>query len=114
MFCSFIDTKILSEKGYGVRILGAAIPISLCGTFSYEAVKMQFRTSFLTEVSPDKSMIYRWVERFRKYGTVQNLNCKSDYRSTHSGRPKKRTAEVIETVRNSVDFSPKRSIKRRK
>ena len=59
-------------------------------------------------------MIYHWVEKFRKYGTVQNLNCKSDDRPTHSGRPKKRTAEVIETVRNSVDFSLQRSIKRRK
>ena len=54
------------------------------------------------------------MEKLRKYRAVQNLNCKSDNRPTHSGRTKKRTAEVIETVRNSVDFSPKRSIKRRK
>ncbi|KAI6651102.1 hypothetical protein LOD99_5453 [Oopsacas minuta] len=58
-------------------------------------------------------MIYRWVEKFRKYGTVQNLNSKCDDRLTHSGRRKKRTAKVIEMVRNSVEFSPKRSIRRR-
>ena len=82
-------------------------------TSSYESVKTQFRTSFQTEVAPDKSLIYRWVEKFRKHGTVQNLNSKSDDRQTHSGRPKKRTTEVIEMVRNSVEFSPKRSIRRR-
>ena len=70
-------------------------------TSSYESVKTQFRTSFQTEVAPDKSLIYRWVEKFRKHGTVQNLNSKSDDRQTHSGRPKKRTTEVIGMVRNS-------------
>ncbi|KAI6650019.1 hypothetical protein LOD99_6234 [Oopsacas minuta] len=58
-------------------------------------------------------MIYRWVEKFRKYETVQNLNSKCDDRLTHSGRRKKRTAKVIEMVRNSIEFSPKRSIRRR-
>ncbi|KAI6651147.1 hypothetical protein LOD99_5498 [Oopsacas minuta] len=42
-----------------------------------------------------------------------NLNTKDSKRPTHSGRPRKRTAEVINDVREAVGNSPKRSIRKR-
>ena len=48
-----------------------------------------------------------------KYGTVENLNAASENRPSHSGRPKKRTAELVESVRESLQQSPKRSVRKR-
>ncbi|XP_076056925.1 uncharacterized protein LOC143034567 isoform X1 [Oratosquilla oratoria] len=46
-------------------------------------------------------------------GTVENHNAANDNRPSHSGRPRKRTAELIESVRESVQLSPKRSVCKR-
>ena len=44
---------------------------------------------------------------------MENLNAASENRPSHSGRPKKRTAELIESVRDSLHQSPKRSVRKR-
>lgn len=68
---------------------------------------------FECEKAPSKSRIQNWVDHFEKYGIVENLNAASDTRRSHSGRPRKRKAEMIERVRESVLRSPKRSVRKR-
>ena len=50
------------------------------------------------------------MDHFEKYGTVENLNTASENHPSHSGRPKKQTAELVESVRESLQQSPKRSV----
>ena len=68
---------------------------------------------FECEKAPSKSRIQNWVDHFEKYGTVENLNAANENRPSHSGRPKKRTAELIKSVRESLHQSPKRSVRKR-
>ncbi len=60
--------------------------------------------SVRSESAPARSTILRLVKKFRNEGSVRD--------KPHSGRPKSaRSLEVIETVRESVLNSPKRSTK---
>ena len=68
---------------------------------------------FECEKAPAKSRIQNWVDHFEKYGTVENLNAANENRPSHSGRPKKRTPELINRVRESLHQSPKRSVRKR-
>ena len=52
-------------------------------------------------------------DHFEKYGTVENLNAASENLPSHTGRPKKRTTELIESVRESLQQSPKCSVRKR-
>ena len=45
-------------------------------------------TKFSCEKFPDKKRIQAWVKKFELYGTVENLNKKSDRRKSHSERKK--------------------------
>ena len=65
---------------------------------------------FECEKAPSKSRIQNWVDHFEKYGTVENLNAASENRPSHSGRPKKQTAKLVKSVRESLQQSPKRSV----
>ena len=67
---------------------------------------------FKCEKAPSKSRIQNWVDHF-KYGTVENLNAASENRPSHLGRLKKQTAELIESVRESLQQSPKCSVRKR-
>ena len=80
---------------------------------SFKKVNELFHVKFETASSPCKSVIQAWIDHFRTYGTVLNLNVKDDKRPTHSGRPRKRTAELIDDIREAVGNSPKRSIRKR-
>lgn len=82
-----------------------------CG--SYKKISEQFHTIFEMDRAPPKSVIQDWVNKFEKFGSVLNLNTKTPDRSSHSGRPRTRTQEVIDKVRESVEQSPKRSLRRR-
>ena len=60
-----------------------------------------------------KKQNFDWVQKFREYGTVQNLNSTS-LRDTYSGRRvSARTERNIDAVRDSVGWSPKKSLRRR-
>ena len=82
-------------------------------TGSFKKTQDSFMHQFKCEKAPSKSRIQNWVDHFEKYGTVENLNAASENRLSHSGRPKKRTAELIENVRESLQQSPKRSVRKR-
>ena len=82
-------------------------------TGSFKKTQDSFMRQFECEKAPSKSRIQNWVDHFEEYGTVENLNAASENRPTHSGRPKKRTAELIESVRESLQQSPKRSVRKR-
>lgn len=82
-----------------------------CGSF--KKIKEQFRAFFGLDKAPEKPIIQRWVKKFETLGTVGNINSKSVNRTSHSGRPKCRTQEVIDKVRESVEQSPKRSLRKR-
>ena len=75
------------------------------------SVEEQFRAFFETDKSPGKSRIWDSVNKFEKFGTVLNLNTMSDERPTHSERPRVCTEEVVDMVRESVEQSPKRSVR---
>ena len=82
-------------------------------TGSFKKTQDSFMRQFECEKAPSKSRIQNWVDHFEKYGTVENLNAASENRPSHSGRPKKRTAELVESVRESLQQSPKRSVRKR-
>ena len=68
---------------------------------------------FECEKAQPKSRSQNWVDHFEKYGTVENLNAAIENRPSHSGRPKKRTAELVESARESLQKIPKRSGRKR-
>ena len=82
-------------------------------TGSFKKTQDSFMHQFECEKAPSKSRIQSWVDHFEKYGTVENINAASENRPSHSGRPKKRTAELVESVRESLQQSPKRSVRKR-
>uniref|UniRef100_H2Z2Y6 DUF4817 domain-containing protein n=1 Tax=Ciona savignyi TaxID=51511 RepID=H2Z2Y6_CIOSA len=85
-----------------------------CVKFYYKTGSFKkTQDSFMRQYSaPSKSRIQNWVDHFEKYGTVENLNAASENHPSNSGRPKKRTAELIESVRESLQQSPKRSVRK--
>ena len=52
---------------------------------SYKVVQASFRRKFQCRHAPSKSRISDWIEKFREYRTVQNLNSKV-LGDTYSGR----------------------------
>ncbi len=83
-------------------------------TKSVTTAQARFRKEYKSRHYPCKSIILKWTQKFRKKGTVLNLNSKSVDRDTHSGRPASaRTPEKIDAVRDSVARSPKKSLRRR-
>jgi len=41
---------------------------------SYKVVQASFQRKFQCCHAPSKSRIFDWIQKFREYGTVQNLN----------------------------------------
>ena len=81
---------------------------------SIHAAQLQFKKRFGCREFPVRSMIYRWVNKFRTRGTVLNLNCKDTNRQSHSGRPKSsRALNKVAAVRDSVVRSQGKSLRRR-
>ena len=82
-----------------------------CG--SVKKISEQFHTFFGVDRELHKSVIQDWASNFETYWTVVNLNKKSSDRFSHSGRPSTRTQQIVEMVQESVERSPKRSLRRR-
>ena len=81
---------------------------------SFAKAQNDFKRHFHSKDSPSKQLITYWVKKFRKYGTVHNLNAKSPAKESHSGRPRSvRNQANIDNVRESVGRSPKKSLRRR-
>ena len=75
---------------------------------SYTVVQANFWRQFQCHHAPSKSRIFDWVQKFREYGTVQNLNSKG-LRDTYSGqRVSARTERNIDAIQDSVGWSPKK------
>ena len=84
-----------------------------CG--SVKKISEQFHTFFEIDTELHKSVIQDWVSKFETYGTAVNLNKKSSDRSrfSHSGRPWTRAQQIVEMAQESVEWSPKRSLRLR-
>ena len=84
-----------------------------CGSF--KKISEQFHTFFEIDRELHKSVIQDWVSKFETYGIAVNLNKKSSDRFSHSGRSRTRTQQIVEIVlvQESVERSPKRSLRRR-
>ena len=82
-------------------------------TKSFNATILDFVTKFNPPKLPYKSLIVKWVAKFRTEGTVRNLNSITPRRKSHSGRKRKRDEAFIEPLRESVQESPNRSTRRR-
>ena len=82
-----------------------------CG--SVKKISEQFHTFFEIDRELHKSVIQDWVNKFETYGTAIDLNKKSSDCFSHSGRPRTRTKQTVEMVQESVDRSPKPSLRRR-
>ena len=54
---------------------------------SYLKTQHLFKVGFRTTKSPSKTQIFEWIWRFKKHGTVTNLNMKTKFRYMHSGKP---------------------------
>jgi len=78
-----------------------------------EAVQTSFRRKFQCRQAPSNSRIFDWIQKLQEHGTVHNLNSKC-LRDTYSGRTvSARTQSKIDTVRDSVGRSPKKSLRLR-
>ena len=82
-----------------------------CG--SVKKISEQFHTFFEVDRELHKSVIQDWVSKSETYRTAVNLNKKSSDRFSYSGRPRTRTQQIVEMVQESVEWSPKRSLRRR-
>ena len=76
-------------------------------------ISEQFHTFFEENRELHKSVIQHWVSKFETYKTAVNLNKKSSDRFSHSGQPRTRTQQIVEMIQESVERSPKRSLRRR-
>ena len=74
-------------------------------TISFDAAIRDFVTKFNPPKPPYKSLIVKWVAKFRTEGTVRNLNSINPGRKSHSGRKRKRNEEFIERLRESVQVT---------
>ena len=81
-----------------------------CG--SVKKISEQFHIFFEIYRELHKSVIQDWVSKSETYGTAVNLNKKSADRFSHSGRPRTRTQQIVVMVQESVERSPKRSLRR--
>ena len=84
-------------------------------TKSFKSVQARFRRirwKFNFNHYPAKSLIYRWVNKFRIKGTVLKLSSKAE--GVRTGRHlSARVAENVDAVRDSFGRSPTKSIRRR-
>ena len=62
--------------------------------------------------APEKKITQSWVKKFETFGTIENLNSKSERRISYPGRSKTRADQVIDRVRESVQETPKQSIRK--
>ena len=80
-------------------------------TKSFKSVQAKYRRKFDFNKIPQKSQIYRWVTKFEAKGTVNKLSKKI---TTRTGpKIKVRTEQNLNAVRESVERSQKKSIRRR-
>ena len=82
-----------------------------CG--SVKKISEQFHTFFEVDRELHKSVIQDWVTKSETCRTAVNLNKKSSNHFSHSERPRTRTQQTVEMVQESVERSPKRSLRRR-
>ena len=82
-------------------------------TGSFKKISEQFHTFFEIDRELHKSVIQDWVSKFETYGIAVNLNKKSSDRFSHSGRPMTCTQQIVEILQESVERSPKRSLRHR-
>ena len=81
---------------------------------SVRLAQLEFRKKFGCTDFPAKAVIYKWRNKFRVFGSVNNLNSKHPNRYSHSGRRKSaRTPENVDAIRDSVVRSPRKSVRRR-
>ena len=80
---------------------------------SVKKISEQFHTFFEIDRELHKPVIEDWVTKFETYGTALNLNKKSSHRFSHSERPRTRTKQIVEMVQESIERSPKRTLRRR-
>ena len=82
-------------------------------TNSYVSAMAKFEQKFNIGKTPGKSVIVKWVKKFREEGTVRDLRSPTPGRNTNSGCRKILNEEDIDNIRFSVEKSPKKSIRRR-
>ena len=88
--------------------------ITYLETKSFKTGQVIFRRKFnLTNIPPPtKSQIYRWVHKFQATGSVNNLSKMAE--NHRSGRKlPARCPDNVDTARDSVGRSPKKSLRRR-
>ena len=78
---------------------------------SVKKISEQFHTFFEVDGELHKSIIQDWVSKSETCRTTIILNKKSSDRFNHSGRPRTRTQQIVEMVQQSVERSPKRSLR---
>ena len=82
-------------------------------TRSYTQTIDDFTTKFNPPKPLYKSMIVKWVMKFRQAGTLGDLRPATPDRETHSGKKRIRSEEMVQDVLESVENSPGRSSRRR-
>ena len=82
-------------------------------TGSYTQTIGAFQSRFDPPKPLYKSLIVKWVMKFRQAGTLGDLRPATPGHKTHSGRKRIRSDEMLAQVRESVEKSPGRSSRKR-
>ena len=82
-------------------------------TDSFKKTQDSFMHQFKCEKAPSKTEFRTGWTTLRSMEPWRTSTLPVKNRPSHSGRPKKRTAELIESVRESLQQSPKRSVRKR-
>ena len=111
---SHLSTEIvLTKKVYEKCLKQKSFCLETCiGTKSIKTVVAKFCRQYNFNHFPNKSMIYRWIKKFKSKGTVLKLTARSEKVITrrHLGV---RVRENVDAVRTSVGRSPRKSTQRR-
>ena len=76
-------------------------------------VQRAYKRDFKVRNAPSTNSISRWTSTFKDCGSVLDRHRRDSDEVKHSGRPKIRTEEVIQRVKESVEKSLKRSLNQR-
>ena len=69
-----------------------------------------YKREFNSQIVPCRKTLLRWLAQFRTLWDLHNQDRAARDGTTHSGRPIIRTEEVVATVSDSVEMSPKHSL----
>ena len=106
-----VTFHLIKEMAWSIEEKTFCVTLHL-ETKSLKTVQARYRRRFNFNNFPHKFQITRWVKRFKDTGTLIK-STKKGQKSTSGRKLTARSLENVDTVRDSVGRSPKKSLRRR-